>query len=235
MTRVISRENAKLLVVGVACLTVAWAGPAVAHGVHAAFAHDADRVDGKHAVSSGASRTQAQGKLVAHDSQGRLPERFVGAPSIIRTTHPATAWTPNTVGPTSVLPDPDTTTVAGNGGMQIPLSGPQSVYGRSYGLKNVEICYQAVAPGFITQLFVWGQTTAGPEALYSDNIDRSSTTLSCVSVAVGKRAPYGASLYVGLSGGGSVKLRNVRATWSLASATTSPRAAHRPSSGGGAH
>lgn len=72
-----TRENLKLLVVAVACLLVAWTGPSVAHGVHAKFAHNADKVDGKHAVGAGAGLTKAKGKLVAHNGQGQLPARFI--------------------------------------------------------------------------------------------------------------------------------------------------------------
>lgn len=47
----VTRGNLRLLVVAVACLLVAWTGPALAHGVHATFAHDADKIDGLHADS----------------------------------------------------------------------------------------------------------------------------------------------------------------------------------------
>jgi len=51
------------------------AGPAIAHGVqHALFAHNADKVDGKHAVAASASASKRAGKLVAANSLGRLPD-----------------------------------------------------------------------------------------------------------------------------------------------------------------
>jgi hypothetical protein len=77
MTRFLTRENAKLMVVAVGVLLLAWTGPAVAHGVHAQFAHNADKVDGKHAVSSGSSLANAKNKLVAHNKQGQLPAKFI--------------------------------------------------------------------------------------------------------------------------------------------------------------
>ncbi|MDP3894632.1 hypothetical protein [Nocardioides sp.] len=45
--------------------------------MHAKFAHNADKVDGKHAVGAGASLAQAKKKLVAHDSTGQLPAKFI--------------------------------------------------------------------------------------------------------------------------------------------------------------
>jgi hypothetical protein len=53
--------------------------PAIAHGVrHAIFAHNADKVDGKHAVAATASITQRRGKLVATSgTTGRLPSNIV--------------------------------------------------------------------------------------------------------------------------------------------------------------
>src|SRR5687768_11321556 len=51
------------------------AGPAIAHGVHhALFAHNADKVDGKHAVAASATPAQRAGKLVAANAAGRHPD-----------------------------------------------------------------------------------------------------------------------------------------------------------------
>jgi hypothetical protein len=77
MTRFLTRENIKLVVVAVAVLLVAWTAPSVAHGVHAQFAHNADKVDGKHAVSAGTSKANAKKKLVAHNKKGELPAKFI--------------------------------------------------------------------------------------------------------------------------------------------------------------
>lgn len=223
MSRLLSRENIKLVIVAVACLLVAWTAPSVAHGVHAAFAHNADKVDNKHAVGPGATLSGAAGNLVAHNSQGKLPAKFVAPASTITTTHPATAWTPNTTSPASVQPYSESTIVSGNGGMQIPLAAPQAFGTSRYGLHQVTLCYSANAPGFIDELYVWGQTASGPEVLLVDNTNRASATSTCYTIAVGKRAPYGASIYVALNGGGSVTLRNVRAVWSLNTASVAPR------------
>lgn len=75
----LSRENVKLALVAAFCLTVPLAAPAVADGVeHALFAHNSDKVDGKHAVSAGATTDVRKGKLVATSSTtGRLPNDII--------------------------------------------------------------------------------------------------------------------------------------------------------------
>jgi hypothetical protein len=223
MTRLLTRENVKLVTVAVACLLVAWTGPSIAHGVHAKFAHNADKVDGKHAVSSGASLTNAKKKLVAHNNKGQLPAKFVEPTKTIRTTHPSTAWTPNTTAPASVQPWSTFTEVAGNGGMQIPLHAPETLGGGKYGLAQVELCYQTAGGGQISSVFVWGHAQAAPEILTSSGTIRTSPAGTCDVIPVGKRAPYGATIWVGLAGGGSVDLHNVRAVWTLGTATIAPR------------
>jgi hypothetical protein len=70
------------LVLSVTALVVAVlgsTGPAIAHGVqHAVFAHNADKVDGKHAVRSSASVAARKGKLVATSrANGYLPNNLI--------------------------------------------------------------------------------------------------------------------------------------------------------------
>jgi hypothetical protein len=70
------------LVVSIMALVVALAGaggPVLAHGVrHALFAHNSDKVDGKHAVGAGASVAARRGKLVATSTRsGRLPNNII--------------------------------------------------------------------------------------------------------------------------------------------------------------
>ena len=83
-----SKLGGKLpIVLSVTALVVALLGsatPAIAHGVqHALFAHNSDKVDGKHAVASTASLDQAGGKLVATLSsgpnKGRIARKFVNS------------------------------------------------------------------------------------------------------------------------------------------------------------
>lgn len=71
------RENAKLIVVAAVAIMLGLTAPAIGHGVHAQFAHNADKVDGKHAVGAGTSVANRQGKLVATDSDGRLPNNII--------------------------------------------------------------------------------------------------------------------------------------------------------------
>lgn len=71
------RRDARVIIIAVVAASVTAAAPAIAHGVHAAFAHNADKVDNKHAVGSGASLSQAKGKLVATATNGRFPAKFI--------------------------------------------------------------------------------------------------------------------------------------------------------------
>lgn len=65
---------------------VAASAPAIAHGVHAMFANNADKLDGKHAVGAGATINYRRGKLVTTKrSTGRLPNNIIAkAPNAAR-------------------------------------------------------------------------------------------------------------------------------------------------------
>jgi hypothetical protein len=73
------RRHLSTVVVALVAGSIGAGAPAIAHGVeHALFAHNADRVDDKHAVGSGASVTQRKGKLVATSpTTGRLPNNII--------------------------------------------------------------------------------------------------------------------------------------------------------------
>jgi hypothetical protein len=72
------RRNAQTIVVAMVTAAVTAGGPALAHGVqHALFAHNADKVDGKHAVGAGATADQRKRKLVATDGSGALPNDII--------------------------------------------------------------------------------------------------------------------------------------------------------------
>jgi hypothetical protein len=71
------RKDARTIVIAVVAASVTAAAPAIAHGVHAAFAHNADKVDGKHAVGPGASLKAAGGKLVAAGANGKFSQKFI--------------------------------------------------------------------------------------------------------------------------------------------------------------
>ncbi len=71
------RNNAKLIVVAAVAILLGLSAPAVGHGVHAKFAHNADKVDGKHAVGAGAGVAKRRGKLVATNKSGYLPNNII--------------------------------------------------------------------------------------------------------------------------------------------------------------
>jgi hypothetical protein len=72
------RRHLTTILVAMVTATVTAAGPAMAHGVeHALFAHDSDKVDGRHAVGAGATAAQRAGKLVATDANGKLPNSII--------------------------------------------------------------------------------------------------------------------------------------------------------------
>ena len=72
------RKHLTTIIVAMITAMVTAGAPALAHGVqHALFAHNADKVDGKHAVGAGANLTNAAGKLVAHNGAGKLPPKFI--------------------------------------------------------------------------------------------------------------------------------------------------------------
>jgi hypothetical protein len=73
------KDNAKIVLVAMVTAMVTAGAPAIAHGVqHALFAHNADKVDGKHAVGSGATVNSRKGKLVATSpTTGRLPNNII--------------------------------------------------------------------------------------------------------------------------------------------------------------
>ena len=72
------RKNLTTIIVAMITAMVTAGAPALAHGVqHALFAHNADKVDGKHAVGAAATVNNAAGKLVAHNANGKLPAKFI--------------------------------------------------------------------------------------------------------------------------------------------------------------
>ncbi|HYN35915.1 MAG TPA: hypothetical protein VEV82_02970 [Actinomycetota bacterium] len=75
-----ARKHATTIVVSMmTALVTASVAPAIAHGnVHAATAHNSDKVDGFHAVKSKSSKTKRRGKLVATSpTTGLLPNNII--------------------------------------------------------------------------------------------------------------------------------------------------------------
>ena len=74
----IRRRHAATIAVAMVTAVVTANAPAIAHGVHALFAHNSDKVDGIHAVKSKASKKKRRGKLVATSPKsGRLPNNII--------------------------------------------------------------------------------------------------------------------------------------------------------------
>ena len=73
------RRHGPAFVSAVLASALTAAAPAIAHGVHAKFAHNADKVDNLHAVGSSSTAAERKGKLVATDpTTGRLPNNIIG-------------------------------------------------------------------------------------------------------------------------------------------------------------
>ena len=73
------KRNGRVVLAVVGIWVLAASLPAVGHGVkHAIFAHNADKVDGKHAVKAGASPSKRARKLVATNAKGKLPTNIIG-------------------------------------------------------------------------------------------------------------------------------------------------------------
>ena len=81
------RKNMPTIVAVLITAAITWTGPSVAHGIrHALFAHNADKVDGKHAVGARVPTSRAKGKLVATGSNGKFGGRFIPRPACPRGT-----------------------------------------------------------------------------------------------------------------------------------------------------
>jgi len=109
------------------------------------------------------------------------------------------------------------TAASSDGYVGIGLTAPASVDGVEYGLKSVEVCYEALSPGFIANTRVYGSMAdLSVPNLAVDETDR--TTEGCYTVTVNTVVPYGASIGVTLAGGatGIVNLYGVRSTWTPA-------------------
>ena len=78
MSSVARKGAAGIGVAVAAAVFAAGPGPALAHGGHARFAHNSDKVDGIHAVKSATAKTKRRGKIVATSpTTGRLPNNII--------------------------------------------------------------------------------------------------------------------------------------------------------------
>jgi hypothetical protein len=68
------RRYFELLLVALTASAITMAAPAVAHGVrHALFAHNADKVDGKHAAAATSTASKRRNKVASYGKTGFLP------------------------------------------------------------------------------------------------------------------------------------------------------------------
>lgn len=70
------RQHLTTIVVATVTAAVTAGGPVIAATV-VDFAHNADKVDNRHAVGAGTSSSKRAGKLVATDGSGRLPNNII--------------------------------------------------------------------------------------------------------------------------------------------------------------
>jgi hypothetical protein len=129
---------------------------------------------------------------------------------------PSTAWTANGgAPPSSVTIFTNSATVSGDGVMQMPLLTPIQIGGVGYGLVHMDVCYQAISPGYITSLSIYREVGSGLAAsVFTDGTDRTSATFKCQGIDPKLFPEDGLTLVVGLAGGGSVKLASVLTVWS---------------------
>lgn len=236
-----SRENIKLAVVMAVCLLLAWSGPSIAHGVHAKFAHNADKVDGRHAVGPFVSKAQARKKLVAHNGKGELAAKFLPRGAVKEgewNARTRTIITSN--GPGDWVRDNGQDPGTFNGGYfntaqagayLLSLRGVQRFGGKPYGLRKLQVCYDGDGAGSgITHTQVFGAGAGGDDTramLANDATDR--LTAGCYQVPVNQAVPFGADVKVFVNNPG-VDLAGVKAWWTRG-ITTLPRQAPARESG----
>jgi hypothetical protein len=171
--------------------------PALAHGVqHALFAHNADKVDGKHAVGAGSTLEGRKGKLVATNrTTGRLPDNIIAtAPDAdkldgkdsseflrgnqIRISHNG-QWSVVKFG----LSDGSVREYQGavrieatNGELawaQLHLVGPVAIGPANFALKSVRVCYLVSAGEKIDGTAIYDQSDLLIHEVFEDPTDRT--------------------------------------------------------------
>jgi hypothetical protein len=115
------RRHLGVMVVAMVTAMATAGAPALAHGVqHALFAHNSDKVDGKHAVSSGATVNNRKGKLVATSATtGRLPNNIIATGQLVAAgihTVRATTLAEPTIDESFNNVNPATPSISGSGG-----------------------------------------------------------------------------------------------------------------------
>jgi hypothetical protein len=159
MMRTLTRDARTVVVAAITSLVVT--GVPVMAAVN--YALNADKVDGKHAVGAGASKTKRAGKLVATNGQGVLPNAIIkkapdadkldGVDSTGFVTPSGTilwnvwdGWV-STSPNTTVSRDPLGTNVnranAGTSELTLRPTIPSTLFGKRLRVTGVEFCYDA--------------------------------------------------------------------------------------------
>lgn len=136
MLKTLSRD-ARVAVISSICAAVI-AAPSGAMAVKVA---NADKVDGKHAVGAGASVTKRAGKLVATNSEGRLPDNIIAQ------------------APDSALFDGQTPGEALTQWMSVGSDG--TVLGASVGASDVTVTHPAAGTYCISPTNIVRQSVSG--------------------------------------------------------------------------
>jgi hypothetical protein len=102
--RTVETGSAAVLIAVVAAVVTGLAVPAVSAGVRVT---NADKVDGRHAVGSGATQTERARKLVATGKNGKLPNGIIArAPRASRSTRGPTTSSASTRSPSASMAEP---------------------------------------------------------------------------------------------------------------------------------
>jgi hypothetical protein len=202
------RNHMGTILVAMITAAVTAAAPAMAHGVqHALFAHNADKVDGKHAVGAGSTLEARKGKLVATSgTTGRLPDNIIAmAPNSdqldgkdstdflkagqIRISHNG-AWSVVKFG----LSDGTVREFQGavriestNGQLawaQLHLVGPVAIGPTDYALKAVRVCLLVSEGEKVDGTAIYDQSDLLIHEVFEDPTDRTTSTWppDCYSV-----------------------------------------------------
>jgi len=133
------------------------------------------------------------------------------------------AWDPHgTLTPTTFQRFISGVNVSGDGQVVLALITPQSLGGATYGLAAVQVCYSAGGGATITDMNIFRSDTTGTPGGLAYNDPTNRTTSGCYSVAPNIAAGNGLGLTLVLTGGGTVRLEGLRATWSTAAAFSEP-------------
>jgi hypothetical protein len=130
---------------------------------------------------------------------------------------PGNVWTPlgPGTGPTTSNFFGMAAAFSGDGAIQASTITPVSLGDVSYGLDQIEICYQGSGGGFINTLLVVRHDLSSivGTAMREDGTNRTATTHGCYDVNVDALAGRGYTYLMALAGGGNIVLTSITETW----------------------